>query len=93
VPSLPSAINENSSSSRRGCTEDLADIATITHISTGITDTNNAIGRSDIRTGLKALGDIADPGDVEIERNHPRHLRCHLSTSAHSRCRDTVAIL
>jgi len=93
VPSLPSAINENSSSSGRGCTEDLADIAIITHVRTGITDTNNAIGRSDSRTGLKAQGDIADPGGVEIERNHPRNLRGYLSASAHSRCRDTVAIL
>src|SRR5205823_3515652 len=60
--------NEHRSSSRRGCTEDLTDIATIAYILATRPDTDNVIGCGNIGASTNAQGRVLVAGGVEIER-------------------------
>jgi hypothetical protein len=67
----PVYTNEHRSSSRRGCTEDLTDIATIAYILATRPDTDNVIGYGNPSASFIAQGDIFPAGRVIIERLKP----------------------
>ena len=55
MPRLPVRVNENSGSTGRGVTKDIADIAAVGHVTTCDVraDTNNVTGRGDAAAGVR----------------------------------------